>query len=51
MIVFAPLRETAAPRFWQMNPFELDCIDDPIEFSLKEIISQPHEYFSDNDPH
>jgi hypothetical protein len=30
-------------RFWQMDRFELDCIDDPIRISLKEITSQPNE--------
>jgi len=35
--------KTAAPRFWQMDRFELDCTDDPIRISLKEITSQPNE--------
>jgi hypothetical protein len=38
-------------RFWEMNRFELDCIDDSNKYSLKELIQpKPHEQFSNDDP-
>jgi hypothetical protein len=33
-----------------MNRFDLDCIDDPKQIFLKEIIRDTYEQFSDDDP-